>query len=137
MSTEAEIIEAASLLRSSGSPWAMLHCQSTYPAPFKDINLRYLTRLAEITGRPGGYSGHEPGFHIPVAAVAMGARIIEKHFTTDRGLEGNDHKVSLLPAEFGQMVSKIRELEEALGSGVPRAVSTGEYQRTRRRSRKR
>jgi sialic acid synthase SpsE/sugar phosphate isomerase/epimerase len=126
MSTEAEINEAASLLRSSGSPWAMLHCQSTYPAPFKDINLRYLKRLAEITGGPVGYSGHERGFHIPVAAVAMGARIIEKHFTTDRGLEGNDHKVSLLPAEFGQMVTRIRELEEALGSGGPRAVSTGE-----------
>ena len=126
MSTEAEIRQSAELLRSSGSPWAMLHCQSTYPAPFKDINLRYLKRLAEITGGPVGYSGHERGFHIPVAAVAMGARIIEKHFTTDRTLEGNDHKVSLLPDEFGQMVERIRELEEALGDGEARVVSTGE-----------
>ncbi|WP_040282467.1 N-acetylneuraminate synthase family protein [Tessaracoccus massiliensis] len=126
MSTEAEIIEAADLLRSSGSPFAMLHCQSTYPAPFKDINLRYLNRLAEITGGPVGYSGHERGFHIPVAAVAMGARIIEKHFTTDRSLEGNDHKVSLLPGEFKQMVARIRELEESLGDGSARVVSTGE-----------
>lgn len=126
MSTEEEIKQAAGLLRSSGSPWAMLHCQSTYPAPFKDINLRYLSRLAQITGGPVGYSGHERGYHIPVAAVAMGARIIEKHFTTDRGLEGNDHKVSLLPAEFASMVSRIRELEEAMGDGGARVVSTGE-----------
>ena len=126
MSTEAEIVEAADLLRGSGSPFALLHCQSTYPAPFKDINLRYLRRLAEICDGPVGYSGHERGFHIPLAAVAMGARIIEKHFTTDRDLEGNDHKVSLLPAEFRQMVSRIRELEESLGSGDARVISTGE-----------
>ncbi|MGD8215852.1 N-acetylneuraminate synthase family protein [Aestuariimicrobium sp. Y1814] len=126
MSTEAEIKESAELLRNSGSPFAMLHCQSTYPAPFKDINLRYLTRLAEISGTPVGYSGHERGFHVPLAAVALGARIIEKHFTTDRSLEGNDHKVSLLPGEFQQMVERIRELETALGSGDARVVSTGE-----------
>ena len=126
MSTEDEIKQAAELLQDSGSPFAMLHCQSTYPAPFKDINLRYLNRLAEISGGPVGYSGHERGFHIPIAAVAMGARIIEKHFTTDRDLEGNDHKVSLLPTEFAQMVSRIRELEESLGCGDARAVSTGE-----------
>lgn len=126
MSTEAEIRQAADLLRQSGSPWAMLHCQSTYPAPFKDINLRYLKRLAEITGGPVGYSGHERGFHIPLAAVAMGARIIEKHFTTDRSLEGNDHKVSLLPGEFRDMALRVRELEEALGDGSARVISTGE-----------
>ncbi|MGA4670216.1 N-acetylneuraminate synthase family protein [Propionibacteriaceae bacterium Y1923] len=126
MSTEAEIKESAQLLRNSGSPFAMLHCQSTYPAPFKDINLRYLTRLAEISGTPVGYSGHERGFHVPLAAVALGARIIEKHFTTDRSLEGNDHKVSLLPGEFQQMVERIRELETAMGSGDARVVSTGE-----------
>ncbi|MBB1517125.1 N-acetylneuraminate synthase family protein [Tessaracoccus sp. MC1679] len=126
MSTEAEIIEAAELLRGSGSPFAMLHCQSTYPAPFKDINLRYLARLAEISGGPVGYSGHERGYHVPLAAVAMGARIIEKHFTIDQTLEGSDHKVSLLPGEFRQMVSRIRELEESLGTGDARVVSTGE-----------
>ena len=126
MSSEAEIVESINLLRSSASPFALLHCQSTYPAPFKDISLRYLPRLAELSGGPVGYSGHERGFHIPLAAVAMGASIIEKHFTIDRDLEGNDHKVSLLPGEFRQMVSRIRELEEALGSGEPRVVSTGE-----------
>ncbi len=126
MSTEDEIIDSANLLRDAGAAFAMLHCQSTYPAPFKDINLRYLSRLAEITGGPVGYSGHERGIHIPIAAVAMGARIIEKHFTSDRDLEGNDHKVSLLPGEFSQMVARIREVETSLGSADTRTVSTGE-----------
>lgn len=126
MSTEAEIIETVDLLRSGGSSYALLHCQSTYPAPFKDINLRYLQRLKEIGLCPVGYSGHERGSHIAVAAVAMGAKIVEKHFTTDRSLEGNDHKVSLLPEEFAEMVQRIREVEEALGTNAPRSVSTGE-----------
>ncbi len=126
MSTEAEIKESVEVVRATGVAHAFLHCQSTYPAPFKDINLSYLTRLAELTQTPVGYSGHERGFHIPVAAVAMGARIIEKHFTTDREQEGNDHKVSLLPNEFKEMVHRIREVEEALGTSAPRSVSTGE-----------
>ena len=126
MSTEGEIRETVDLIRSTGVAHAFLHCQSTYPAPFKDVNLAYLTRLAELTQAPVGYSGHERGFHVPVAAVALGARIIEKHFTVDRGLEGNDHKVSLLPEEFKEMVQRIREIEEALGSNAPRSVSTGE-----------
>ncbi len=126
MSTEGEIRETVEVVRSTGVPHAFLHCQSTYPAPFKDINLAYLTRLAELTQAPVGYSGHERGFHVPVAAVALGARIIEKHFTVDRDLEGNDHKVSLLPGEFKEMVQRVREVEEALGTAAPRAVSTGE-----------
>jgi len=126
MSTEQEIRDSVSLVRRSGGAFALLHCQSTYPAPFKDVNLRYLDRLAEIGRCPVGYSGHERGFHVPVAAVALGAKIIEKHFTIDRSLEGNDHKVSLLPDEFAQMVAQIRELESALGSDAARAVSTGE-----------
>ena len=126
MSTEAEIIESTELLRSSASPFALLHCQSTYPAPFKDVHLNYLDRLAELGDCIVGYSGHERGWHVPLAAVAMGARIVEKHFTVDRSLEGNDHTVSLLPDEFRQMVSRIRELEEAMGNGSARVVSTGE-----------
>jgi sialic acid synthase SpsE/sugar phosphate isomerase/epimerase len=126
MSTETEIRETVGVLRESGTAYALLHCQSTYPAPFKDVNLRYLTRLAEIGDCPVGYSGHERGFHVPLAAVALGATIVEKHFTVDRTLEGNDHKVSLLPGEFAEMVLRIRELEESLGSAEPRAVSTGE-----------
>ena len=126
MSTETEIRESVAVLRASGTAYALLHCQSTYPAPFKDVNLRYLTRLAELGDCPVGYSGHERGFHVPVAAVALGATIIEKHFTVDRGMEGNDHKVSLLPGEFAEMVVRIREVEESLGSTSARAVSTGE-----------
>jgi sugar phosphate isomerase/epimerase len=126
MSTEGEIRETVDLIRGTGVAHAFLHCQSTYPAPFKDVNLAYLTRLAELTQAPVGYSGHERGFHVALAAVALGARIIEKHFTVDRDLEGNDHKVSLLPAEFKEMVQRVREVEEALGTSSPRAVSTGE-----------
>ena len=126
MATEAEIRETVDLLRGTGAAYALLHCQSTYPAPYKDVNLRYLRRLAEIGQCPVGYSGHERGIHVPIAAVSLGAKIVEKHFTTDRDLEGNDHKVSLLPDEFAEMVQRIRETEEALGSSAPRAVSTGE-----------
>ena len=126
MSTEGEIRETVDLVRATGVAHAFLHCQSTYPAPFKDINLKYLTRLAELTQGPVGYSGHERGIHVPIAAVALGARIIEKHFTIDRTLEGNDHLVSLLPGEFKDMVERVREVEEALGTNVPRSISTGE-----------
>ncbi|HET7761591.1 MAG TPA: N-acetylneuraminate synthase family protein [Phycicoccus sp.] len=126
MSTETEIRESVALLRSTGTPYALLHAQSTYPAPFKDLNLRYLTRLAELGDCPVGYSGHERGYHVPLAAVSLGATIIEKHFTVDRSMEGNDHRVSLLPDEFAEMVARVRELEDALGTTDPRVVSTGE-----------
>lgn len=126
MSTEDEIVASTALVRASGTPFALLHCQSTYPAPFKDVNLAYLNRLAEIGQCPVGYSGHERGYHVPIAAVARGASIIEKHFTIDKAMEGNDHKVSLLPDEFSAMVRRIREVEDAIGSSAPRVVSTGE-----------
>ena len=126
MSTEPEIVEAIEVIRGQGAPFALLQCQSTYPAPFKDVNLRYMDRLAELGDCPVGYSGHERGWHIALAAVARGAKIVEKHFTIDKELEGNDHQVSLLPGEFAQMAARIRELEQALGSAGPRSVSTGE-----------
>lgn len=126
MSREAEILETTALLRTMGASFALLHCQSTYPAPFKDVNLAYLDRLAEIGDCIVGYSGHERGWHVPVAAVARGARIIEKHFTVDRTMEGNDHTVSLLPEEFATMVRQIRDVESAMGDAGPRVVSTGE-----------
>ncbi|NLT26475.1 MAG: acetylneuraminic acid synthetase, partial [Microbacteriaceae bacterium] len=110
MSREEEIVETVELLQRLGSSYALLHCQSTYPAPFKDVNLNYLDRLAELGDCLVGYSGHERGWHVPVAAVARGARIIEKHFTVDRELEGNDHTVSLLPDEFRTMVEQIRDV---------------------------
>ena len=126
MSREEEIRESVNLLRSLGASYALLQCQSTYPAPFKDVNLAYMDRLAEIGQCLVGYSGHERGYHVPIAAVARGARIIEKHFTVDKTLEGNDHTVSLLPDEFKAMVQQIREVEESIGTSAPREVSTGE-----------
>ncbi|MGW5238572.1 N-acetylneuraminate synthase family protein [Monashia sp. NPDC004114] len=126
MSREREIVETVGLLRDRAATFALLHCQSTYPAPYKDLNLAYLSRLAEIGQCPVGYSGHERGWHVPVAAVAQGALIIEKHFTVDRTMEGNDHTVSLVPAEFRRMVDEIRDVESAIGTAESRGVSTGE-----------
>lgn len=126
MSTEQEIKSGVDVLRRMGAQFILLHCNSTYPAPFKDINLKYLARLQEMTGFPVGYSGHERGIQIAIAAVSMGARVIEKHLTFDRSMEGNDHKVSLVPDEFKQMVDGIRQVEEALGTGDIRTVTQGE-----------
>jgi N-acetylneuraminate synthase len=126
MSTEAEIVATVELLRSQGAQFILLHCNSTYPAPFKDINLKYIERLQDISSFPVGYSGHERGGDIAIAAVAMGAKVIEKHFTLDRTLEGNDHKISLLPDEFRQMVDGIRAVESALGTTGSRLVTQGE-----------
>ena len=126
MSKESEIKESVGLLRSLGSQFALLHCNSTYPTPFKDVNLNYLPRLKQLSGTVVGYSGHERGYSVPLGAVTIGARIIEKHFTIDRKLEGNDHKVSLLPHEFSEMVQQIRNLEEAMGQAEVRELSQGE-----------
>ena len=126
MSREEEIIESADLLNYHGLSFVALHCNSTYPAPFKDVNLKYLDRLKEITNGIVGYSGHERGYHVAVAAVARGAKVIEKHFTLDKNMEGNDHKVSLLPSEFSDMVTAIREVEESLGTNEERLLSQGE-----------
>ncbi|MCP3928220.1 MAG: TIM barrel protein [Bacteroidetes bacterium] len=126
MSSEAEIKGSVSLLRRMGSPFALLHCNSTYPTPFKDINLSYLPRLKKLAGAIVGYSGHERYFSVPIAAVSLGARIIEKHITVDRSMEGNDHKVSLLPDEFAEMVRQIRNVEEAMGQADERELTQGE-----------
>lgn len=126
MCTESEIQASISLLRRLGTKFALLHCNSTYPTPFKDVNLRYLPKLKQIAGTIVGYSGHERGYSVPVAAVSLGARIVEKHFTVDHNLEGNDHRVSLLPNEFTAMVRHIREVEEAMGMEADREISQGE-----------
>lgn len=126
MSTQAEIEAAVAVLRPHGSPFVLLHCNSTYPAPFKDINLTFMDTLSRYSNGLVGYSGHERGFHVPVAAVARGAKVVEKHFTLDRNMEGNDHRVSLLPGEFRDMVTQIREVEAAMGSAAPRALTQGE-----------
>ncbi|EDY38968.1 putative N-acetyl neuramic acid synthetase NeuB [Cyanobium sp. PCC 7001] len=90
------------------------------------MNLRYLARLRELSGAPVGYSGHERGIEVPIAAVALGAAVVEKHITLDPTMEGNDHKVSLLPAEFQRMVEAIRAVEDSMGSDAERAISQGE-----------
>jgi N-acetylneuraminate synthase len=126
MCKEWEIKKSIHFLQDRGAQFALLHCNSTYPTPFKDINLKYIQRLKEMSNSLVGYSGHERGYSVPVAAVAMGAKIIEKHFTIDRSLEGTDHKVSLLPAEFATMVTSIREIEMAMGKAGERDLTQGE-----------
>lgn len=127
MSNSDEIKETASLLRRKGVAFMFLHCNSTYPAPYKDVNLSYLKHLADIGECLVGYSGHERGYHIPLAAVALGVKVVEKHFTVNRDMEGNDHKVSLLPEEFKQMVTMIRDIEESMGIDNPiRQITQGE-----------
>lgn len=98
----------------------LLHCTTEYPAPFAEVNLRAMDTLAAAFALPVGYSDHTPGIHIPVAAVARGARVIEKHFTLDCTLPGPDHKASLEPDELRQMVAAIRDVEQALGDGIKR-----------------
>lgn len=126
MSKEAEIRQCVDFLSKRGGNYALLHCNSTYPTPLKDVNLCYLSRLKTMGNCPVGYSGHERGWVVPVAAVALGAKIIEKHLTVDRSMEGNDHVVSLLPDELAQMVSGIREVEESMGKDQVRQVTQGE-----------
>lgn len=94
----------------------ILHCTTEYPAPFEDVNLKVMDTLRSAFGLPVGYSDHTEGIVVPIAAVARGAEVIEKHFTLDRALPGPDHKASLEPTELKQMVAAIRVVEQALGS---------------------
>ena len=97
----------------------ILHCNTEYPTPFEDVNLKAMQTIA--TAFPGtnvGYSDHSLGIEVPIAAVAMGAKVIEKHFTLDKNMEGPDHKASLDPLELKAMVFSIRNIEKALGSGI-------------------
>ena len=126
MSFEHEIIRAIEQLRALNTPFALLHCNSAYPAPECDIQLAYITRLRELHGLIG-YSGHERGIAITFAAVALGAKLVERHITLDRDMEGPDHLASLEPAEFRQLVEGIRQIEQALPcQGPGRHASQGE-----------
>jgi len=123
MSTLQEIQEAVRILKKEGcSDIFLLHCNTQYPTPYEDVNLRAMDTIQKATGLPVGYSDHTLGIEVPVAAVAMGAVIIEKHFTLDRTLSGPDHKASLEPAELKAMVRAIRNIEIALGDGVKRVT---------------
>jgi N-acetylneuraminate synthase len=106
-----------SLLRQHVS---LLHCTTEYPAPFSEVNLRAMRTLRQSFALPVGYSDHTSGIAVPIAAVALGASVLEKHLTLDRSLPGPDHKASLEPQEFAQMVQGIRQVEQSLGSPVKR-----------------
>lgn len=121
MCTMDEISQALSWLKKEGSgPVTLLHCNTQYPTPMEDVNLKAMLTLKEQFGLPVGYSDHTQGIEIPVAAVALGAEVIEKHFTLDKTMEGPDHKASLNPEELKEMVYEIRNIEKALGSGEKR-----------------
>lgn len=128
MATMDEVVEAVGLIRAArlragssadlGSVLTVLHCTSNYPAAHEDVNLLAMNSIARATGLPIGYSDHTEGIAVSLAAVAMGATVIEKHFTLDRNLPGPDHKASLVPQELAAMVAGIREVERALGSAT-------------------
>lgn len=116
MSTEDEIRRTLAYLESLNAEYALFHCVSTYPASPEEINLRFMQTLQEWSGRPVGYSGHDTGITISLAAVAMGARMLERHLTLDRASRGPDHKASLEPAQFAEQVRAVREVEMSLGA---------------------
>ncbi len=121
MSTLAQVATAYDTLLETGAPKvSLLHCTTNYPCPYDEVNLRAMLTLKEAFKCQVGYSDHTMGTEIPVAAVAMGAEIIEKHFTLDRTMEGPDHKASLEPAELKLMVEEIRHIEAGLGDGIKR-----------------
>lgn len=113
-----EIEAAIKVLRENGTKEIkLLHCNTEYPTPFEDVNLKAMQTMHDTFDLEVGYSDHTKGIEVPVAAVALGATIIEKHFTLDRNMEGPDHKASLEPDELKAMVSSIRHIEQALGTG--------------------
>jgi N,N'-diacetyllegionaminate synthase len=118
MSTIDEVREAVAVLKENGSTdITVLHCNTEYPTPFSDVNLRAMQTIKEETGVSVGYSDHTPGIEAAVAAAALGATVIEKHFTLDRNMKGPDHKASLEPNELTEMVRAVRHIEQALGDG--------------------
>lgn len=130
MSTLADIELSLQALKEGGaSDITLLHCTTSYPCLFENVNLKAMLTMKETFHLPVGYSDHTPGNTISVAAVAMGAKVIEKHFTLDKNMEGPDHKASLDPEEFQELVQNIRILETSMGDGkkkpadVERAIS--------------
>jgi len=125
MSNSTEIAAAIEVLSSSGTgrnQITVLHCTTAYPAPVSDVNLNAILTIRNEFSIATGYSDHTLGIDIPIAAVALGATVIEKHFTLDRSLPGPDHKASLEPAELKEMITSIRNIEAAKGDGIKRAM---------------
>ncbi|SFK46228.1 N-acetylneuraminate synthase [Succinivibrio dextrinosolvens] len=120
-----EIEESLNVLRDHGSEKiSILHCNTQYPTPYCDVNLKAMNTLMDKFGVKVGYSDHTLGIEVPIAAVALGAEIIEKHFTLDRSMDGPDHKASLEPKELADMVRAIRNIEKALGDGEKRVTES-------------
>lgn len=116
-----EIEDAVNVLLTNGldrRDLTILHCNTEYPTPFIDVNLRAMVSISASFGIDAGYSDHTEGIEVAVAAVSLGAKVIEKHFTLDKNLPGPDHKASLDPVELKKMVSSIRNIEQALGNGI-------------------
>ena len=121
MSTLADVEKAYNTLIESGAKEvALLHCTTNYPCPYNEVNLQAMQTLKVAFKCQVGYSDHTMGIEVPIAAVAMGAEIIEKHFTLDKSMDGPDHKASLDPNELNQMVTSIRNIEKAMGDGIKR-----------------
>ena len=123
MATLGEIEAALEVLETSGThrkQITVLHCNTEYPTPMEDVNLLAMLSIGEAFGVKVGYSDHTLGIEVPIAAVALGATVIEKHFTLDRSLPGPDHQASLEPDELKTMVLAIRNIEKALGDGIKR-----------------
>ena len=123
MATLGDIENAIVVLTEHGTDYAnitILHCNTEYPTPFEDVNLKAMQTIHQAFELPVGYSDHTLGIEVSIAAAALGAVVIEKHFTLDRSLPGPDHKASLEPMELKMMVSAIRNVEKALGGGVKR-----------------
>jgi N-acetylneuraminate synthase/N,N'-diacetyllegionaminate synthase len=136
ISTLGEVEEALNVIRSEGvEDVILLHCVSNYPARIEDVNLRAMGTLKQAFKIPVGFSDHTLGITVPIAAVALGACVIEKHFTLDRSLPGPDHKASLEPDELREMVKSIRDVGKALGDGIKRpTINEEEIKKVARRS---
>ena len=125
MSTMKNIKDALTVLRDNGAnDITVLHCTTEYPTPYEDVNLNAMNTIKNEFNVPIGYSDHTKGIEIPIAAVAMGATVIEKHFTLDKNMDGPDHKASLEPDELKAMVSAIRNIEIALGTGEKKPAAS-------------
>ena len=127
MSTIYDIQDALSILKKNGTEMkniTLLHCTTEYPAPFEEVNLRAITSLKKRFGLDVGYSDHTSGIEISIAAVAIGACIIEKHFTLNRNMIGPDHKASITPKELQNMIAGIRKVEKSLGDGVKKVTKS-------------
>lgn len=136
MATMDEVQDAMKVLKDAGAgEVTLLHCTTQYPTPFEDVNLKAMITLRDQFDCAVGYSDHTKGIAIPIAATAMGATVIEKHFTLDRTMEGPDHKASLEPDELTEMVTAIRQVEKALGDGQKKpALSETENKTVARKS---